>query len=307
MASIEGQRGLPRAKPPFPVHSGLWGKPTVINNVETLANIPYIIRKGAKWFSSFGTEKSKGTKVFALTGKAKNTGLIEVPMGISLKEIIYDIGGGIAKEKEFKAVQTGGPSGGCIPAELIDIKMDYESLAKVGSIVGSGGLVVLDNTDCMVSIAKFFLEFTQAESCGKCVPCRIGTKRLLEILDRITEGKGREGDIELLLNLGNDIKASSLCGLGQTAPNPVLSTIKYFRHEYEAHIKDLKCPAAVCKELIEFSINKELCKGCGLCVRVCPSNAITGEKKKPHSLSADICIKCGACFDVCKFGAVKKE
>ena len=307
MASIEGQRGLPRAKPPFPVHSGLWGKPTVINNVETLANIPYIIRKGAKWFSSFGTEKSKGTKVFALTGKTKNTGLIEVPMGISLKEIIYDIGGGIAKEKEFKAVQTGGPSGGCIPAELIDIKMDYESLAKVGSIVGSGGLVVLDNTDCMVSIAKFFLEFTQAESCGKCVPCRIGTKRLLEILDRITEGKGREGDIELLLNLGNDIKASSLCGLGQTAPNPVLSTIKYFRHEYEAHIKDLKCPAAVCKELIEFSINKELCKGCGLCVRVCPSNAITGEKKKPHSLSADICIKCGACFDVCKFGAVKKE
>lgn len=307
IASIEGQRGLPRAKPPFPAHSGLWGKPTVINNVETLANIPYIIRKGAKWFASFGTKKSKGTKVFALTGKIKNSGLIEVPMGISLKEIIYDIGGGIAKEKEFKAVQTGGPSGGCIPAELIDIKMDYESLAKVGSIVGSGGLVVLDNTDCMVSIAKFFLEFTQAESCGKCVPCRIGTKRLLEILDRITEGKGRKGDIELLLNLGNDIKASSLCGLGQTAPNPVLSTIKYFRHEYEAHIKDLKCPAAVCRELIEFSINKELCKGCGLCVRVCPSNAITGEKKKPHSLSADICIKCGACFDVCKFDAVKKE
>ena len=306
IVSIEGQRGMPRAKPPFPVHSGLWGKPTVINNVETLANIPYIVRNGADWFASFGTEKSKGTKVFALTGKVKNTGLIEVPMGISLKEIIYDIGGGIAKGKAFKAVQTGGPSGGCIPVELIDINVDYESLAKAGSIVGSGGMVVLDETDCMVSIAKFFLEFTQAESCGKCVPCRVGTKRLLEILNRITAGKGKEGDIELLEDLGNDVKASSLCGLGQTAPNPILSTLRYFRHEYEAHIKDLKCPAGVCKELIEYSILEEFCKGCGACIRVCPSGAITGEKKKLHKISSAACIKCGACFDVCKFDAVEK-
>lgn len=307
IASIEGHRGMPRAKPPFPVHSGLWEKPTVINNVETLANIPYIIRKGADWFASFGTEKSKGTKVFALTGKIKNTGLIEVPMGISLREIIYDIGGGIAKGKAFKAVQTGGPSGGCIPADHLDIKVDYESIAQVGSIVGSGGMVVLDETDCMVSIAKFFLEFTQEESCGKCVPCRVGTKRLLEILDRITSGKGKDSDIDLLIELGNDIKASSLCGLGQTAPNPVLSTIKYFRDEYEAHIKNLKCPAGVCKALIEFSIIGEFCKGCGACLRVCPSNAIAGEKKKLHTLSKDVCIKCGACFDVCKFNAVRKE
>jgi NADH:ubiquinone oxidoreductase subunit F (NADH-binding)/(2Fe-2S) ferredoxin len=270
IASIEGKRGMPRAKPPFPVYCGLWGKPTVINNVETLANIPYIIRKGADWFASFGTEKSKGGRT-------------------------------------FKAVQSGGPSGGCIPAQLIDIKVDYESLAQVGSIVGSGGMVVLDDTDCMVSIAKFFLEFTQAESCGKCVPCRVGTKRLLEILNRITAGKGRDGDIELLEDLGSDIKASSLCGLGQTAPNPVLSTIKYFRDEYEAHINDLKCPAAVCKELIEFTIIEDICTGCGACLRACPVSAISGEKKKPHKLSSDICIKCGACFDVCKFDAVKKE
>ncbi len=307
IASIEGQRGMPRAKPPFPVHSGLWGKPTVINNVETLANVPYIIRKGADWFSSFGTEKSKGTKVFALTGKVKNSGLIEVPMGISLKEIIYDIGGGLDKKRKFKAVQTGGPSGGCIPKSQIGINVDYESLTKVGSIVGSGGMVVLDDTDCMVSIAKFFLEFTQAESCGKCVPCRVGTKRLLEILDRITAGKGRDGDIELLEDLGNDIKASSLCGLGQTAPNPILSTIKYFRPEYEAHINDSICPAAVCKELIEYSIIEELCKGCGACLRACPAGAISGEKKKPHSISSELCVKCGACFDACKFESVKKE
>lgn len=306
IASIEGQRGMPRAKPPFPVHSGLWKKPTVINNVETLANIPYIIRKGADWFASFGTEKSKGTKVFALAGKIKNTGLIEVPMGIPLKEIIYDIGGGVEKGRTFKAVQTGGPSGGCIPAGLIDINVDYESLTRVGSIVGSGGMVVLDDTDCMVSIAKFFLEFTQAESCGKCVPCRVGTKRLLEILERITEGKGREGDIELLEDLGRDIKASSLCGLGQTAPNPILSTIKYFRHEYEAHIRDSKCPAGVCRELIEYSIIEDVCTGCGACIRACPAGAITGEKKKLHRISADLCIKCGACFDVCKFKSVKK-
>ncbi len=307
IASIEGQRGMPRAKPPFPVHSGLWGNPTVINNVETLANIPYIIRKGADWFASYGTEKSKGTKVFALTGKVKNTGLIEVPMGISLKEIIYDIGGGLAKDRKLKAVQTGGPSGGCIPADMVDLNVDFESLAKVGSIVGSGGMVVLDDTDCMVSIAKFFLEFTQAESCGKCVPCRIGTKRLLEILDRIAAGKGKEGDIELLKDLGNDVKASSLCGLGQTAPNPILSTINYFADEYEAHIKDSKCPAGVCKDLIEYSIIESVCTGCGACRRACPAGAITGEKKKPHALSTELCIKCGACFDVCKFKSVKKE
>jgi NADH-quinone oxidoreductase subunit F len=307
IASIEGQRGMPRAKPPFPVHRGLWGRPTVINNVETLANIPNIIRNGAAWYASIGTEKSKGTKVFALTGKVKNTGLIEVPMGIRLGEIIYDIGGGIIDNKEFKAVQTGGPSGGCIPASLLDTPVDYESLAKVGSIVGSGGMVVLDETDCMVNIAKFFLEFTQAESCGKCVPCRIGTKRLLEILTRITEGEGRDGDIKLLEDLCADVRVTSLCGLGQTAPNPILSTLKYFREEYEAHIRDKKCPAKVCKDLLTFSIMEEFCKGCGACLRACPSGAITGEKKKPHKLNADVCINCGACFDVCKFSAVGRE
>ena len=305
--SIEGKRGMPRSRPPFPVHKGLHDKPTVLNNVETFANISPIILNGADWFRSLGTEKSTGTKVFALTGAVNNVGLVEVPMGIPLRTIIYDIGGGMVKGRTFKAVQTGGPSGGCIPAELVDINVDYESLAKVGSIVGSGGMVVLDDTNCMVNIAKFFLEFTQDESCGKCVPCRIGTKRLLEILGRITEGKGKDSDIELLEDLGSDIKASSLCGLGQTAPNPVLSTIKYFRDEYEAHINDLKCPAAVCKELIEFTIIEDICTGCGACLRACPVRAITGEKKKPHSISADICIKCGACFDVCKFNSVKKE
>ncbi|RME66979.1 MAG: NADH-quinone oxidoreductase subunit NuoF, partial [Nitrospirae bacterium] len=265
IASIEGKRGMPRAKPPFPVEKGLWGKPTVINNVETLANVPYIIRNGALWFAQYGTEKSKGTKVFALTGKVKNTGLIEVPMGISLREIIYDIGGGIEGDRKLKAVQTGGPSGGCIPANMIDIPVDYENLAKVGSIVGSGGMVVMDETDCMVNIAKYFLEFTQAESCGKCVPCRIGTKRLLEILTRITEGRGRPGDIELLESLSQDIKLGSLCGLGQTAPNPVLSTIKYFRDEYEAHIHDKRCPAGVCKNLLTYTIIEEYCKGCTMC------------------------------------------
>lgn len=307
IASIEGQRGMPRAKPPFPVQRGLWGKPTVINNVETLSNVPYIIRNGAAWYASVGTEKSKGTKVFALTGKVKNTGLIEVPMGIRLGEIIYDIGGGIIGDRKFKAVQTGGPSGGCIPASLLDTPVDYESFAKVGSIIGSGGMVVLDETDCMVNIAKFFLEFTQAESCGKCVPCRIGTKRLLEILDRITKGQGREGDIELLEKLSNDVKLASLCGLGQTAPNPVLSTIRYFRDEYEAHIREKKCPAKVCKDLLTFYIIEEFCKGCGACLRACPAGAITGEKKKPHRINAEMCIKCGACFDVCKFNAVRKD
>ncbi|HEX8947767.1 MAG TPA: NADH-quinone oxidoreductase subunit NuoF [Dissulfurispiraceae bacterium] len=307
IASIEGERGMPRAKPPFPVHKGLWGMPTVINNVETLSNIPYIIRNGAAWFASIGTEKSKGTKVFALTGKVRNTGLIEVPMGIRLGEIIYDIGGGCIGGKQFKAVQTGGPSGGCIPASLLDTPVDYDSLAKVGSIIGSGGMVVLDETDCMVNIAKFFLEFTQAESCGKCVPCRIGTKRLLEILDRITKGLGREGDIELLEKLCSDIKSTALCGLGQTAPNPILSTLRYFREEYEAHITHKKCPAKVCKDLLTYSILEEKCKGCGACMRACPVKAISGEKKKPHKIDAGLCIKCGGCFDTCKFKAVNRE
>jgi len=307
IASIEGQRGMPRAKPPFPVNKGLWQKPTVINNVETLANIPYIMRKGAKWFSSYGTEKSKGTKVFALTGKIMNTGLIEVPMGITLREIIYDIGGGIEGGKNLKAVQTGGPSGGCIPAGMLDLNVDYESLAKVGSIVGSGGMIVLNEDDCMVNMAKYFIQFTQEESCGKCVPCRVGTKRLLEIMERITVGKGKESDLELLETLSTSIKVTSLCGLGQTAPNPVLSTLKYFREEFEAHIRDKKCPAKVCKELIIYSILEDACKGCGACLRACPAGAITGEKKKPHRIDPEICIRCGACFDVCKFKSVGRD
>ncbi len=306
IASIEGKRGQPRAKPPFPVQKGLWGKPTIINNVETLANVPYIIRRGAAWYAGMGTEKSKGTKVFALTGKILNSGLIEVPMGISLKEVIYDIGGGIEGGKKLKAVQTGGPSGGCIPANMADTTLDYESLGKVGSIMGSGGMVVLDETDCMVNVAKYFLEFTKSESCGKCIPCRIGTKRLLEILTRITEGKGREGDIELLETLSSDVKTSSLCGLGQSAPNPVLSTIRYYRDEYEAHIYEKRCPAGVCKDLLSYSILEEFCKGCTACTRVCPAGAIIGEKKKPHKIIQDICIKCGACFETCKFKAIKK-
>lgn len=307
IASIEGQRGMPRPKPPFPINRGLWQKPTVINNVETLANIPYIIKKGAGWFSSYGTEKSKGTKVFALTGKIKNTGLIEVPMGITLKEIIYDIGGGIEGVKSVKAVQTGGPSGGCIPASMFDLNVDYESLAKVGSIVGSGGMIVLDDDNCMVNIAKYFIQFTQSESCGKCVSCRIGTKRLLETLDRITKGQGKEGDIELLQRLSNIVKTTSLCGLGKTAPNPVLSTIQYFRDEYESHIKDKKCLSKVCKDLLTYHIIEEFCNGCGACLRACPEGSIKGAKKKPHTINPDVCSKCGTCFEVCKFNAVGRE
>jgi NADH:ubiquinone oxidoreductase subunit F (NADH-binding)/Pyruvate/2-oxoacid:ferredoxin oxidoreductase delta subunit/(2Fe-2S) ferredoxin len=306
IASIEGKRGMPRAKPPFPAQKGLFGKPTVVNNVETFANIPYIITRGAEWFASYGTEKSKGTKVFSLTGKVKNTGLIEVPFGIPLREIIYDIGGGIKDGGTLKAVHIGGPSGGCIPEELIDIPIDYESLANAGSIIGSGEMIVLNETDCMVNVAQYFLQFTQSESCGKCVPCRIGTKRLLEILKRITSGRGKPEDIEKLEKLSRDIKASSLCGLGQTAPNPVLSTLHYFRNEYEAHIHDKRCPAGVCKDLITYTIIEEFCKGCGMCLRVCPSGAIVGEKKKPHKIIPDICIKCGACFEVCKFKAIRK-
>jgi NADH:ubiquinone oxidoreductase subunit F (NADH-binding)/(2Fe-2S) ferredoxin/Pyruvate/2-oxoacid:ferredoxin oxidoreductase delta subunit len=307
IASIEGQRGMPRAKPPFPVNKGLWQLPTVINNVETLANIPTIIRRGCSWYASYGTEKSKGTKVFALTGKIKNPGLIEVPMGITLREIIEDIGGGIEGGKALKAVQTGGPSGGCIPASMLDLHVDYESLAKVGSIVGSGGMIVLDEDNCMVNMAQYFIQFTQAESCGKCVPCRVGTKRLLEILDRITKGHGRNSDIEKLEKLSAGIKATALCGLGQTAPNPILSTIKYFREEFETHIRDKKCPAKVCKALMTYSINQDACKACGACLRACPSNAITGAKKTPHKIDPAKCIRCGSCFEVCKFKSVERE
>jgi len=307
IASIEGQRGMPRPKPPFPVNRGLWQKPTVINNVETLANIPSIIRRGCGWYAGYGTEKSRGTKVFALTGKIKNPGLIEVPMGITLREIIYDIGGGTDSGKPVKAVQTGGPSGGCIPAGMLDLNVDYESLAKVGSIVGSGGMIVLDEDNCMVNMARYFVQFTQEESCGKCVPCRVGTKRLLETLDRITKGHGREDDITRLEDLAAGIKALSLCGLGQTAPNPVLSTLKYFREEYEAHIIHKKCPAKVCKGLLTYRILEDKCKACGACLRACPSGAITGEKKVPHKIDPAKCVRCGACFEVCKFQSVDRE
>lgn len=304
IASIEGERGMPRPKPPFPVQRGLWGKPTVINNVETLANIPLILARGAAWFSSYGTEKSRGTKVFSLAGKVKNTGLIEVPMGISLSDIIFGIGGGIEGNKAFKAVQTGGPSGGCIPAHLTGIPVDYESLFTAGSIMGSGGMVVFDEDDCMVNVAQYFLRFTQAESCGKCVPCRIGTKRMLEIMERITSGKGVEDDIDRLRRLGEDIRLTSLCGLGQTAPNPVLSTLTHFMSEYRAHIVEKRCPAGVCRPLLVFSIDEQRCNGCGACLRVCPEGAVSGSKKKPHRIDSSLCIRCGMCYDACKFSSI---
>ncbi|MCI5892843.1 MAG: NADH-quinone oxidoreductase subunit NuoF [Clostridiales bacterium] len=306
MTSIEGKRGEPRPRPPFPAVKGLFGKPTLLNNVETYANIPRIILEGADKFASIGTEKSKGTKVFALGGKINNTGLVEVPMGTTLREIIEDIGGGIPNGKKFKAAQTGGPSGGCIPAELIDTPIDYDSLTAIGSMMGSGGLIVMDEDNCMVDIAKFFLEFTVDESCGKCTPCRVGTKRLLEILNKITDGNGTMEDLDRLESLAEAIKAGSLCGLGQTAPNPVLSTLKYFRHEYEAHIKDKTCPAHVCKGLAKYEIDPEKCKGCGLCAKQCPVGAISGEVKSPFSIDTEKCIKCGACMDKCPFKAISK-
>jgi len=307
MTSIEGHRGEPRPRPPFPAVKGLFERPTVLNNVETYANIPQIILKGADWFSSMGTEKSKGTKVFALGGKINNTGLVEVPMGTTLREIVEEIGGGIPNGKKFKAAQTGGPSGGCIPASLIDTPVDYDNLIAIGSMMGSGGLIVMDEDTCMVDIAKFFLEFTVDESCGKCTPCRIGTKRLLEMLDKITKGQGTLEDLDKMEELCYHIKANSLCGLGQTAPNPVLSTLKYFRDEYVAHIVDKKCPAGVCKALLSFNIDPEKCKGCTLCSRVCPAGAISGTVKQPHVIDQSKCLKCGACIEKCKFGAIYKK
>ena len=307
MTSIEGHRGEPRVRPPFPAIKGLYGKPTLLNNVETYANITSIILNGPEWFSSMGTEKSKGTKVFALGGKINNTGLVEIPMGTTLREVVYDIGGGIPNGKKFKAAQTGGPSGGCIPAEYLDVEIDYDNLIEIGSMMGSGGLIVMDEDNCMVDIAKFFLEFTVDESCGKCAPCRIGTKRMLEILDKITSGKGTLEDIDKLEELSKAIKASALCGLGQTAPNPVLSTLKYFRDEYIAHVVDKKCPAGVCKSLLSYVIVDETCKKCGLCARNCPVGAISGDRESGYKIDKEKCIKCGVCVTKCPFKSIEKK
>ena len=305
--SLEGHRGMPRLKPPFPAASGYWQQPSNINNVETFANVSWIVNNGGEAFAAMGTENSKGTKVFAVTGKIKRSGLVEIPMGKTLKDVIFDIGGGIKNNKEFKAVQMGGPSGGCIPSELIDTVIDYKALGATGAIMGSGGMVVMDEDTCMVGMAKFFLDFTAKESCGKCIHCRIGTKRMLEMLERITKGEGKDGDIELLEELCYSVKDGALCGLGQTAPNPVLTTIKYFRNEYEAHINEKKCPAGECTDLIEYKIIEDKCKGCTLCARNCPVNAISGEIKKAHVINNETCIKCGKCYSSCKFGAIIKE
>ncbi|MCK4557370.1 MAG: 4Fe-4S binding protein, partial [Candidatus Aminicenantes bacterium] len=305
IASVEGRVGEPRQRPPFPAIKGLWKKPTNINNVETWANIPLIVEKGADWFSKIGTKGSKGTKIFSLVGKINNTGLVEVPMGITLREVIFDIGGGIPGGKEFKAVQTGGPSGGCLPKDRLDLSIDYEGLTEAGSIMGSGGMIVMDENTCMVDVAKYFLNFLRDESCGKCLSCREGTQRMWEIVTEISEGKGKEEDIRLLEELAHATKDASLCGLGQTAANPVLSTLRYFRDEYIAHVKDKTCPAGVCKELITYSILEDKCTGCLACIKVCPQEAISGELKKVHVLDQEKCIKCGACFEVCQFDAIK--
>jgi NADH-quinone oxidoreductase subunit F len=305
MASIEGQRGMSRPRPPFPAVRGLWGYPTNINNVETFANVSYIFYNGADWYASIGTEGTKGTKIFALTGKVKHTGLVEVPAGTTMREVIFDVCGGILNNRKFKAVQAGGPSGGCLPAEALDAQVDYDSLIKAGAMMGSGGLVVMDETTCMVDIARFFLNFTRVESCGKCIPCRIGLKIMLEILERITRGEGREGDLELLESMAYDIKKSSLCGLGQTAPNPVLSTLRYFRHEYEAHIKEKRCPSNSCKELLKFEVVDNACKKCGLCFKICPVDAITWEKGGVAIIDKDKCTKCTSCYDACRFMAIE--
>lgn len=304
--SLEGHRGMPRLKPPFPAAAGYWLKPSNINNVETFANVSWIINNGGEAFAAMGTENSKGTKVFAVTGKVKRSGLVEIPMGKTLRDVIFDIGGGMKGDKAFKAVQMGGPSGGCIPAELIDTVIDYKALGATGAIMGSGGMVVMDESTCMVGMAKFFLDFTAKESCGKCIHCRIGTKRMLEMLERITKGEGKDGDIELLEELCHSIKDGALCGLGQTAPNPVLTTIKYFRNEYEAHINEKKCPAGECSDLIEYKIIEDKCKGCTLCARNCPVDAISGTVKNPHKIDTEKCIKCGKCYSSCKFGAIIK-